>query len=201
MASDLLSTPPPLAPPRLQGEIASWLRLIRSYRVGPSTFYRLLGEHGSATAALDALPAIASAAGVSKYTPCSLEAAQAELARGTALGATLICYGSPDYPDLLAQLSEPPPVIWAQGDLSLLKRPSISMVGARNASSLGGRMAQSLAAKLGEAGFVITSGLARGIDAAAHIAALDTGTIAVQAGGLASCYPKAATCCCATGRR
>lgn len=190
MASDLLSTPPPLAPPRLQGEIAAWLRLIRSYRVGPSTFYRLLAEHGSADAALDALPAIASAAGVARYTPCTLDRAEAELARGAQIGARLLCYGSPDYPERLAELDEPPPVLWALGDASLLARPSISMVGARNASSLGGRMAQSLAAKLGEAGFVVISGLARGIDAAAHIAALETGTVAVQAGGLASVYPK-----------
>lgn len=190
MASDLLSTPPPLAPPRLQDETAAWLRLIRSYRVGPSTFYRLLDEHGSATAALDALPAIASAAGVARYTPCSLDLAEAELARGAQIGAQLLCFGSPDYPRLLAELDEPPPVIWAQGNLALLQRQSVSIVGARNASSLGGRMAQSLASKLGEAGYAITSGLARGIDAAAHVAALETGTIAVQAGGLASIYPK-----------
>lgn len=81
-------------------------------------------------------------------------------------------------------------MIWALGDLSLLRRPTVSMVGARNASSLGGRMTQSLASKLGEAGYVVASGLARGIDAAAHVAAMGTGTIAVQAGGLASVYPR-----------
>ncbi|PTX56980.1 DNA protecting protein DprA [Litoreibacter ponti] len=190
MASDLLSTPPPLAPPRRQGEIASWLRLIRSRRVGPTTFHRLMAEHGSADAALDALPAIAEAAGVQRYLVCPLEVAERELEAGAQIGARLLCFGTPDYPRALMDLPDAPPVLWALGDTSLLHRPCIGLVGARNASSLGSRMAQSLAAKLGEAGHVIVSGLARGIDAAAHIAALETGTIAVQAGGLDTVYPK-----------
>ncbi|SDW11758.1 DNA-processing protein DprA [Litoreibacter albidus] len=190
MASDLLSTPPPLAPPGPQGDCASWLRLIRSRRVGVSTFFRLLAEHGSAEAALDALPSIASAAGVARYTPCTHDAAARELEHGARIGATLLLHGAPDYPQALMDLDDAPPVLWALGDLSLTRRASIAMVGARNASSLGTRMAQGLATDLGNAGFTVASGLARGIDTAAHIAALPRGTIAVVAGGIDVVYPR-----------
>ncbi|MEM9432509.1 MAG: DNA-processing protein DprA [Pseudomonadota bacterium] len=189
MAGDLLSTPPPLAPPMTQGEKVSWLRLIRSHRVGVSTFFRLMSEHGTASAALDALPGIATAAGVSKYTSCTVEAAEDEMARGVKLGARLIFYGSPDYPTMLAQISDPPPVLWTFGDTALLHREVISVIGARNASSLGRRMAKFISHGLGNMGFVVGSGLARGIDAAAHSSALETGTIAVQAGGVDRIYP------------
>ncbi|TDT75272.1 DNA protecting protein DprA [Litoreibacter halocynthiae] len=190
MASDLLSTPPPLAPPRLQGDVSAWLRLIRSHRVGVSTFFRLLDEQGSAEAALEALPGIASAAGVARYTPCSPEAAQRELEQGAQLGAKLLLHGAPDYPQALMDLDDAPPLLWALGDISLANRACIAMVGARNASSLGTRMAQGLANDLGNAGYAISSGLARGIDTAAHIAALPHGTIAVVAGGLDVVYPR-----------
>lgn len=190
MASDLLSTPPPLAPPRLQGDNASWLRLIRSYRVGVSTFFRLLNEHGSASAALEALPGIASAAGVARYTPCSMASVHQELERGARLGARLLRHGTPDYPQALMDIPDAPPLLWALGDISLANRASIAMVGARNASSLGTRMANGLANDLGNAGYAIASGLARGVDTAAHIAALPHGTIAVVAGGLDVIYPR-----------
>ena len=190
MASDLLSTPPPLAPPRLQGDVSAWLRLIRSHRVGVSTFFRLLDEHGTADAALEALPDVASAAGVARYTPCSPEAAQRELEHGARLGATLLRHGSADYPQALMDLDDAPPLLWALGDVALANRACIAMVGARNASSLGTRMAQGLANDLGNAGYAISSGLARGIDTAAHIAALPHGTIAVVAGGLDVVYPR-----------
>ena len=190
MASDLLSTPPPLAPPKTWDATVNWLRLIRSHRVGPATFFRLLAEHGSAEAALHALPQIAANAGVSKYTPCTWKAAENELQQGKRIGAVLLCYGATDYPAQLADIPDPPPVLWALGNASLTERPAISLVGARNASSLGTRMATSLARGLGEAGFTVASGLARGIDAAAHLAALGTGTIAVQAGGVDAIYPR-----------
>ena len=189
MAGDLLSTPPPLAPPRTPGALASWLRLIRSHRVGPSTFFRLLKEHGSAEAAMRALPGVAEAAGVPKYTPCNLETAEREIAAGTALGAKLITWGSPEYPASLQEIQDPPPLLWTLGNTGLFQKPMIAIVGARNASSLGTRMARKLASDLGEAGYVVVSGLARGIDAAAHLASLETGTVAVQAGGIDATYP------------
>jgi len=182
------STHPPL-PPTTEDDRVLWLRLLRSRRVGIATFFRLLGEHGSAAAALEALPDIARAAGVERYTPFSEDAARAELARGRDAGAELLCFGAADYPTALCDLSDPPPLLWVRGDVSLFKRPAIGMVGARNASSLGGRTARMLAAELSEAGHVIVSGLARGVDTAAHLASLEGGTIAVLAGGVDVIYP------------
>jgi DNA processing protein len=101
----------------------------------------------------------------------------------------MLCLGDPDYPPFLARIGDAPPILWAMGDLDLIARPAIAIVGTRNASALGARMARRLARDLGEAGFVVVSGLARGIDALAHEAALDSGTIAVQAGGLDVIYP------------
>ncbi|MEO0371948.1 MAG: DNA-processing protein DprA [Pseudomonadota bacterium] len=182
------STHPPL-PPTTEDDRISWLRLLRSRRVGPATFYRLLNAHGNIRDALAALPDLARAAGAKGYTPCPEEVIAAEFARADQYGARLICRGDADYPPLLAQIPDAPPALWAIGDASLLSKPSISLVGARNASSLGLRMTRSLAGELGEQGHVISSGLARGIDAAAHKAALDTGTIAVMAGGVDVVYP------------
>ncbi|MEO0504202.1 MAG: DNA-processing protein DprA, partial [Pseudomonadota bacterium] len=113
----------------------------------------------------------------------------AELKAARRAGATLVAQGTAAYPDALDALTDAPPFLWALGDITLLQKPAIAMVGARNASSLGTRMARALARQLGEAGYVVTSGLARGIDAAAHLAALETGTIAVQAGGVDVIYP------------
>ena len=104
-------------------------------------------------------------------------------------GARPLFLGAPDYPALLATIADPPPLLWALGDPGLAARPTVALVGARNASALGCRMAARLAAGLGEAGFVVASGLARGIDAAAHQAALATGTVAAQAGGVDDVYP------------
>ena len=104
-------------------------------------------------------------------------------------GARYLFHDQPDYPALLAELDSAPPIITCRGNLALASEPCVAMVGARNASSLGTRMARTLASELGEAGFVVVSGLARGVDAAAHLAALPTGTIAVQAGGVDVIYP------------
>ncbi|WP_412507722.1 DNA-processing protein DprA [Roseovarius sp. SYSU LYC5161] len=182
------STHPPL-PPTTEDDRVSWLRLLRSRRVGPSTFFRLMHEHGSAIASLDALPDVARAAGVDDYEPCPVDTARAELEAGREAGARLVSVADPDYPADLRELADAPPLLWALGDLSLLARPLVALVGARNASSLGTRMARSLAADLGGKGQVIVSGLARGVDAAAHAAALDTGTVAVMAGGVDVMYP------------
>ncbi|MCG6882486.1 MAG: DNA-processing protein DprA [Silicimonas sp.] len=148
-----------------------------------------MNEHGTAEAALAALPAVAAEAGLSGYRTCTRETAQAEWTRARHCGAAPVAFGSPDYPEALAQIPDPPPLLWCMGDTSILKRPMLALVGARNASSLGTRMARKLAADLGEAGYVIVSGLARGIDASAHTAALGTGTVAVMAGGVDVIYP------------
>jgi DNA processing protein len=171
--------------------------------VGVATFWRLVQEHGSAEAALEALPGVAAAAGIADYAPFPLADAERELSRGTRAGARLVAFGQPGYPAGLATIPDPPPILWTRGDLSLGQRPAIAIVGARNASSLGLRMARGLARGLSGAegdgatgvrlaapdAHVIVSGLARGIDAAAHEAALAGGTIAVMAGGIDVIYP------------
>ncbi|MEM1273400.1 MAG: DNA-processing protein DprA [Pseudomonadota bacterium] len=165
------------------------LRLIRSRRVGPATFRRLMAEHGTASKALEALPEVAAKAGVETYQICPEGVAHAEMKAAKRAGAAMICLGDRHYPAALAEHGQAPPILWALGDLTLLDRPALAMVGTRNASSLGARMTKRLAEDLGGQGFVIVSGLARGIDAIAHDAALPTGTIAVQAGGLDVMYP------------
>ncbi|MGJ8544593.1 MAG: DNA-processing protein DprA [Sulfitobacter sp.] len=182
------STHPPI-PPTTEAESFARLRLLRSRRVGISTYKRLLADYGTAQNALAALPEVARAAGVGTYTPCPEGVIHAELNAARAAGAKLISQGEAPYPPLLDMIPDAPPFLWALGDLNMLCRPAISLVGARNASSLGLRMARSLAAELAEAGYIVISGLARGIDAAAHSAALPHGTIAVQAGGVDVIYP------------
>ncbi|WP_374397183.1 DNA-processing protein DprA [Tabrizicola sp.] len=190
MPDGQLSTPPH-PNPRTEDDRLDRLRLVRSRRVGAVTYHRLMAEHGSARAALAALPGIAKAAGVAEYEVCPLGVVQAELKQGKALGARLLVHGEPDYPAALLDIPDAPPVLWARGDISLLHRPAVGMVGARNASSLGVRMARRLGLGLSEAGFTVVSGLARGIDTAAHEAALEAEgrTIAVMAGGIDVIYP------------
>ena len=189
MDGNLLSSPTPFTPPTTEEDRVSWLRLIRSRRVGPSTFARLIAEHGCAIAALDALPAIAQAAGIDHYSPCPADQALREYHAGLKAGARLLCLGAPDYPQALAAISDAPPVLWALGRGHALDQPCLAVVGARNASSLGQRTARDLAEGLGHHGFTVISGLARGIDTIAHGAALKTGTIAVMAGGVDHIYP------------
>ena len=182
------STHPP-TPHTPEDTVFDRLRLLRSHRVGISTYNRLIAEHGSAAAALKALPDVARAAGVAKYEICAEATVAQELKAAKAYGATLVIKGTPDYPTPLTDLDDAPPLIWTVGNKNLLNRRMIALVGARNASSLGTRMAKKLARDLGEAGFVVVSGLARGIDTASHIAALEGGTVAVQAGGVDVIYP------------
>ncbi len=189
MAGNSVSSTHPPLPHTQEDDAVAWLRLLRSRRVGPATFHRLMAEHGSATAALDALPEVARAAGVEDYRPCPRGVAEAELAAGRAAGARLLRHGHPGYPAALADLPDAPPALWAVGRAEMLERPLVALVGARNASSLGTRMARALARGLAEAGFAVVSGLARGIDTAAHHAALDSGTVAVLAGGVDVPYP------------
>ncbi len=190
MAEALLSSTTPSTPHTPDDDGSSWLRLIRSRRVGAVTFHRLIADHGSATAALAELPAIARAAGVENYAPCPIEVVRHEMAQARLAQAQMLIWGRPGYPAALMDLPDAPPVLWAQGDIALLGQPMVAMVGARNASSLGLRMARRLSERLGEAGYVIVSGLARGIDAEAHAAALPLGTVAVQAGGVDVIYPE-----------
>jgi DNA processing protein len=168
----------------------AWLRLARSEGVGPATFRDLIERYGTATAALEALPELARRAGRDR-PPRILSRARAEdeLAAVTKLGGGLIAACEPLYPEALAAIPDAPPVLTWRGDPSLLAQISIAIVGARNASAGGCRLAETLARELGEAGLVVVSGLARGIDAAAHRGALATGTIAVFAGGLDVIYP------------
>lgn len=166
-----------------------WLRLIRSRRVGAVTFHRLVADHGGVAGALAALPGIARAAGVEDYSLCPLEVVRGEMAQARLARARLLLWGQDGYPQALMDLPDAPPVLWAQGESGLLARPMVALVGARNASSLGLRMTRRLVEGLAQAGQVVVSGLARGIDAEAHQAALETGTVAVQAGGVDVIYP------------
>lgn len=188
MAVASRQTTPGYAAPQ-DDDPADWLRLIRSRRIGPATFHRLMAEHGSAAEALRALPEIAKAAGVESYEICPMGVVVAEMKAARAAGAVMLRWGGGAYPALLREIADAPPVLWAQGDVGLLARPMIALVGARSASSLGLRMARRLGETLGAAGLVVVSGLARGVDAEAHQAALGTGTVAVQAGGVDHIYP------------
>lgn len=165
------------------------LRLARTDRVGPVTFRELLARYGAAEAALDALPHLARRAG-RPLTPCTAAEAEHELAAGERLGAQLLVLGDPDFPPRLARIDPPPPVLWALGRAELLSTPAaVALVGARIASAGGQRIARGLALGLGEAGVVVVSGMARGIDAAAHEGGLPTGTVAVLGGGIDDIYP------------
>ncbi|OUD08892.1 DNA protecting protein DprA [Marivivens niveibacter] len=180
---------PPL-PPTTEEDRFNRLRLLRSRRVGVSTYHRLMAEHGSAAAALEALPQIAAAAGVRNYEICPEGVIHAELKSARKAKARMICIGEPEYPTDLADINDAPPFLWAIGNADLLQRPMIALIGARNASSLGTRMARKLATELAEAGYVVVSGLARGIDAAVHSVTVDSGTIAVLGGGVDVIYPQ-----------
>lgn len=183
------SSPTPFTPPTTEEDRLGWLRLIRSRRVGATTFQRLMLEHGSAAAALDALPELARNSGVTDYTVFPKDAAGREMEAGRKRGARLVCLFDADYPPMLAELEAPPPVLWVRGQSQVLTQPTVALVGARNSSSLGERTARKLAEGLGAQGLAVASGLARGIDTAAHGAALKTGTIAVMAGGVDVIYP------------
>lgn len=185
----LFSFDTPPTPPTTREDDLSVLRLIRSRRVGPATFHRLIAEHGTAEAALDALPQIAAAAGIDNYAVCPESVAAAELAAGRRAGARLIRFDAPDYPAFLRQIDDAPALLWLRGNTAALTRPAVAVVGARNASSLGVRMARGMALGLAEAGVTVTAGLARGIDTAAHEASIAHGTIAIMAGGIDVIYP------------
>jgi DNA processing protein len=171
-------------------ERLDWLRLARTESVGPVTFAHLIARYGAASEVLRALPTLARRGGRTQ-TPRipSIAEAQAELDAGAAAGARLIAGCEDAYPRALKALDAPPPVLWTLGDATLLTREMVAVVGARAASAAGRRFARHLAAGLAEAGWVVVSGMARGIDAAAHEGALPGGTVAVLAGGVDDVYP------------
>lgn len=172
-------------------ERCDWLRLSRTENVGPVTFAHLLSRFGSASAAIKALPQLSKRGGrLAPLQVPSLAEAQAELEAGAELGAQLLCSAEPLFPRRLAALDAAPPLIWTLGRLELLNQPSVAVVGARIASAAGQRFARELAMGLGQAGMTVVSGLARGIDAAAHDGSLATGTVAVLGGGIDDVYPQ-----------
>ena len=174
-----------------QEERLAWLRLIRSENVGPMTFYRLLDQFGTAYAALQALPDLAKKGGRRKAIKiCTKADAQKEINQVQDLGAQLVLRNEETYPPLLAHVEDAPPVITIRGHSHLLKKRSVAIVGARNASINGCKFAGQLARDLGENGLLVVSGLARGIDGAAHANALDHGTVGVLGGGVDVVYPK-----------
>ena len=182
-----------MSPPRREltsAERLDWLRLIRSENVGPVTFRHLLRRFGSAAAALAALPDLAKRGGRTQplkvHPRAAAEREMAELAR---LNGRLIAFTEPGFPPALAAIDDSPPLLAVLGQDQLLMRPTVAIVGARNASANGKLIAGTLAREIGAAGYAVASGLARGIDSAAHEAALESGTIAVVAGGIDVIYP------------
>ncbi|PZQ63733.1 MAG: DNA-protecting protein DprA [Phenylobacterium zucineum] len=167
-----------------------WLRLARTENVGPVTFDQLIGRYGEPSLALAALPDLARRGGrLAGLKITTEDEADRELAAGAALGARLLASCEPAFPQALAALDPPPPLIWTRGDAGLLDRRTVAIVGARVASAAGQRFARGLAAELGAADCVVVSGMARGIDGAAHEGSLPTGTVAVLGGGIDDVYP------------
>ncbi|MNU54777.1 hypothetical protein D3C71_438360 [compost metagenome] len=168
----------------------AWLRLIRSDNVGPATFRQLINHCGSAENALAMLPELSRRGGATRSLRISsIEDAERELEVASRHGACFVGIGEPDYPPALRHIDGAPPLVAIKGDLTSATRPSVGIVGSRNASVVGAKFAAMIARRCGQNGYVITSGLARGIDTAAHRASVETGTIAVLAGGLDRPYP------------
>ncbi len=171
-------------------QLIDWLRLIRSENVGPRTFRQLINRYGGAAAALEALPELAARSLKGRAIRVFERGeAERELTRARALGVRFVALGEPDYPARLREIADAPPLIAVRGDATKLAADSVAIVGSRNASAAGLAMTERLARDLSRAGYVIVSGLARGIDTVAHSASLETGTIAVLAGGHARPYP------------
>jgi DNA processing protein len=165
--------------------------LCRTETIGPVSFFALLRRFGSARAALEMVPQLARRGERSKtVTPITHTEAEAELTALRRLGASLVCWGEPAYPGGLMAVDDAPPILTVLGRAELLGSPIVAVIGARNASANGRRFSRDLAAALGEGGIVVVSGLARGIDAAAHLGALETGSVAVVAGGVDVVYPE-----------
>jgi DNA processing protein len=176
-------------PPRDTAAAVARLRLIRTPQIGPVTYRQLIERFGDAAAAIDALPELAGRGGGRAPVVAPPAIAERELATAAKLGARHVFIDDPDYPALLAELDDAPPAMMVRGDIGLAQRPTIAMVGARNASAAACRFARQLAVELGREGVTVVSGLARGVDTAAHVGSIDSGTIAVIAGGIDIAYP------------
>lgn len=171
-------------------EKLDWLQLIRTQNIGPITFHRLLAKYGNAAEALKALPELSRKAGRrAPLRAADRNKTEEEVLEAERHGAQIIAACEPDYPQALAAIPDHPPLLFVRGHTSLFDKPAIAIVGARNASGVGRKMARTLAADLGAADIIVVSGLARGIDGAAHEASLETGAIAVVAGGVDVIYP------------
>jgi DNA processing protein len=170
-------------------DLVDRLRLLRTAGIGPVTYRQLIARFGTSAAALAAVPELARRGGGEAPALRTISDAEREIARVEKLGANWLALGQGLYPRLLAELEDAPPLLIAKGNLSLLDRQAVSIVGARNASAAACRFARGLAHDLGRHDLVVVSGLARGIDSAAHDGALDSGTIGVIAGGIDIFYP------------
>lgn len=171
-------------------ERRDWLRLIKTENIGPATFRALLNRFGSAAEALAALPGLSRKGGMDRpLAICSRKAAETDLERAADAGARFVAPGEHGYPPLLRFIDGAPPLLCVKGDIALASREAIAIVGSRNASAAGRKFARTLAAEIAEADFAVISGLARGIDTAAHEASLERGTAAVLAGGIDTVYP------------
>ncbi len=183
---------PALSPAALsQEEAFARIRLLRSPNIGPVSYAQLLRRFGDAVAAVRALPDLARRGG-RPYSAAPVERIEREIAAARAAGARYLFHDSPDYPDLLARIDSPPPILTVRGDRTLAARPCVAMVGARNASAAAVKLARDFAGALAGRGFTVVSGLARGIDGAAHEGALEAGgggTVGVIASGLDIAYP------------
>ena len=170
-------------------DLVDRLRLLRTPGIGPVTFRQLIARFGAPSAALAAVPDLARRGGGNAPALRTVADTEREIARVQKLGGKFLAIGQGLYPRLLAELEDAPPLLIAKGNLNLLDRQAIAIVGARNASAAACRFARGLAHDLGQHHLVVVSGLARGIDSAAHDGALDTGTIGVIAGGIDVFYP------------
>lgn len=177
------------AAPLTDAEKLAWIRLSRTENVGPITFYRFIEQFGSASKALEAIPTLTAKSKKNLVIP-PLSAIEKEYERVRKNGGDILTAADDAYPLALASTEDAPPVLSVLGNTGLLNKPTIGIVGARNSSINGLKFAEKLAKNLGEAEQVIVSGLARGIDTAAHTGALPTGTIAVVAGGIDVIYPR-----------
>ncbi|MBC8267478.1 MAG: DNA-protecting protein DprA [Rhodospirillaceae bacterium] len=166
------------------------MRLVRSGTVGPISFFNLLERFGPARDALNALPELAQRGGKKAIKVAAKSVAEGEIATFNKLGAQLIAWNEPGYPNLLHHIEDAPPLISVLGHPHLLTKKAIAVVGARNASINGKKFAREIATELGQGGFMVVSGLARGIDAEAHAGALESGTVGIVAGGVDVIYPK-----------
>jgi len=185
-----LAKPAPQTPLKSDEELLDWLQLLRSENIGPLTFHRLLKKYKTPREALKTLPELASRGGLKRPLKIADPAeVERELLTTRAFGAEIITIDDPFYPPLLRHIDSAPPVLTVKGKLEFLKSPLFAIVGARNASAMGKKMAHQFARDLGIRGWIITSGLARGIDAAAHQGGFQNGTIAVLAGGIDQIYP------------